>query len=99
MDKTYRTIVGKPMIDSLMVLIRAYSQMAHGDIDEFEAGQTMAMEADMILAEISMMNELKLWEVSTCMRVAEITVGLKQLVKARIINKKRVSKDAPEKQR
>ena len=45
------------------------------------------LETDMMLAEISLMNELQLWEVSFCMRIAEIVNKIRQLVKGKIINK------------
>lgn len=57
-------------------------------MDEKEAGEAMLLETDMLLAEISILSELKLWEVSACMRVADIVNGLRQLIKARITNKK-----------
>ncbi|MBQ9018264.1 hypothetical protein IJ117_00680 [Candidatus Saccharibacteria bacterium] len=87
MDSTYRSIVGVKMIDTLMDVVETYSQMTHGDIDVFDGGKRLNMKLDMILAEVSMMSELKLWDVSACMRVGEITVGAKKLIKANIINK------------
>lgn len=87
MDKTYRDVVGMEMIRTLMNLIRLYSQMAHGDIEEKEGAQKMMLEADMILEEISLLNELKLWEVVFCVRVADITNGMRQLLKGKILNK------------
>lgn len=87
MDKTYREVIGMEMIKSLMVLVRSYTQMAHGDIEQMEAAREMLLETDMLMAEVSIFNELKIWEVSTCLRVGEIVVGLRQLIKGRIINK------------
>lgn len=87
MDSIFREIIGVKLIDSLMVLIRAYSQMAHGDLDELEAGKKMVLELDMMLAEISMLNELKLWDVTACVRIANIINGAKQIIKGKIINK------------
>ena len=87
MDSVYREVVGMEMMRSLMNLIRIYSQMAHGDVDELEAGKMLLLETDMIFAEISMMNELKLWDVTACIRVADITAGARQLIKGKIINK------------
>ena len=92
MDKTYREVVGMEMIKTLMALIRAYSQMTHGDIDEKEGGRQMLLELDMLFAEVSMLNELKLWDVSTCIRVAEIVAGAKQLIKGKIMNKHEADK-------
>lgn len=66
MDKTYREVVGMKMIDSMLELLRSYSQMAHGDLEPKRAGEIMMLELDMILEEISIFNELKLWEVSAC---------------------------------
>lgn len=87
MDKTYREVVGMEMMRTLMNLIRSYSQMAHGDIEEKEGAQKMMLEADMILEETSLFNELKLWEVVFCIRIADITNGMRQLLKGKILNK------------
>ena len=87
MDKTYRSVVGMKVIDTLFRLIKLYSQMTHGDMEEYEAAKQMMLESDMLLSEVSIMNELKLWNVSVCIRVGEITVGLRKLLKAKIINK------------
>ena len=87
MDKTYRGVVGMKLIDSLVDLIEIYSQMAHGDLEQKEAGRTMMLKLDLMLAIVSMLNELKLWEVSACVRVATVIVGLKKLIKGKILNK------------
>lgn len=87
MDKTYREVIGMKMIDSLMLLVRYYSEMAHGDIDELEAGKRMMSELDMMLATISVFNELKLWDVSACARVGTIIISARQLIRGRILNK------------
>ena len=87
MDKTYRQVVGMKLIDSLINLIQFYSQMAHGDREQKEAGRLMMLELDSMLALISMLNELKLWEVSTCIRAATIIVSLKKLLRGKVINK------------
>lgn len=87
MDKTYREVIGMKMIDSMMELVKNYSQMAHGEITPEVGAKAMLLELDMILEEISIFNELKLWEVSTCMRIGAIVVGMKQLLKGRILNK------------
>ena len=87
MDKTYREVIGMELIKTLMNLTRLYSQMAHGDIDEKEGARKIMLEADMILEETSLMNELHLWEVAFCIRIADITNGLRQLVKGKILNK------------
>lgn len=87
MDKTYREVVGMELIKSLMQLIRVYSQMVHGDIEAKDGARLMMLETDMILEEISLMNELQLWEVSFCIRVADIVTGMKNLLKGKILNK------------
>lgn len=91
MDKTYRVIVGMKMIDTLFDIVRLYSEMAHGDRDEYEAAVQINREADMLLAEISIMTELKLWDLSISLRLGDVTVGLKKLLKAKIINKYEVN--------
>lgn len=88
MDSVYREVVGVRLIDALLELIKTYSQMAHGDIDELEGARKMLLDVDMILAEVSMMNELRQWDVTACIRVAEIAVRTKQLIKGKIVNKK-----------
>lgn len=87
MDKTYREVVGMKMVDTLMELVETYSQMAHGDIEELEGGKRMLLKLDMLLAEISMMSELQLWDVAACIRAASIAAGAKQLIKGKIVNK------------
>ena len=87
MDKTYRDVVGIRMVDSLMGLVRNYTGMAHGDVEPKAAAGKMMLELDMMLAEISILNELKLWEVSTCMRIASTVVMMRQLIRGKILNK------------
>lgn len=87
MDKTYRDVIGMRMVDSLMELVRNYTEMAHGDVDAKTAGGKMMLELDMILAEISILNELKLWEISTCTRIASAVVTMRQLIRGKILNK------------
>lgn len=86
MDKTYREVVGMELISALMELVKTYSQMAHGDLEEPEAARRMLLELDTLYAGVSMMNELKLWEVSACMRVGDITTGARQLIKGKILS-------------
>ena len=88
MNKTYREVIGMEMIKSLMTLVRAYTQMTHGDLDEGAAAREMLLECDMILAEISLFNENKVWDIEGCARMGSVVVGLKQLLKGRILNKK-----------
>ena len=45
------------------------------------------LELDMMLAEISILNELKLWEISTCTRIASAIVTMRQLIRGKILNK------------
>lgn len=87
MDKTYRDVIGMRMVDSLMELVRNYTEMAHGDVDAKTAGGKMMLELDMMLAEISILNELKLWEISTCTRIASAIVTMRQLIRGKILNK------------
>ena len=87
MDKTYRQVVGMELMRSLLRLMRAYSELAHGDIEILDGAKRIMLETDMMLAEISLMNELQLWEVSFCMRIADIVNKIRQLVKGKIINK------------
>jgi len=87
MDKTYREVVGMEMIRSMMELVKNYSQMAHGDVEPKVGAKAMMLETDMILEEISLFNELKIWEVSACSRVGSVVVGLRQLLKGKILNK------------
>lgn len=88
MDRIYREIIGIRIIDSLMELVNTYTQMAHGDIDEKLGAERMLLELDIMLGEISVFNELKLWEVSACSRVGAVIIGLHQLLKGRILNKR-----------
>ncbi|MBR0488157.1 hypothetical protein IJJ39_00555 [Candidatus Saccharibacteria bacterium] len=87
MNSVYRDIVGRKMIDSLMEVVRAYTEMAHGDLDEAEAARRMLREIDMILALTSMFSELKLWDIVGCIRIANTANGAKQLIKGKILNK------------
>lgn len=87
MDKTYREVIGMRMVDSLMELVRNYTEMAHGDVDAKTAGGKMMLELDMMLAEISILNELKLWEISTCTRIASAVVTMRQLIRGKVLNK------------
>lgn len=87
MNKVYRDVIGMEMIKSLMVLVKNYTQMTHGDLDEKIAAKEMVQACDIILAEISIFNELKLWDIEACSRVGSITVGLSQLLKGKILNK------------
>lgn len=88
MEKTYREVIGMEMIKSLMILVRNYTQMAHGDKDELEAAIEMDRECDMILAEISIFNELQKWDMEVCISMGAKVVGIKQLLRGKIINKK-----------
>ena len=87
MDKTYREIIGMRMLDSLMELVRYYSLMTHDGADPKKVADKMMLSLGMILEEVSILNELKLWEVSSCIRVASIDVTLRQLLRGKILNK------------
>lgn len=87
MNREYREVVGMELMRSLMNLIRAYSEMAHGDAEEIDCARRMLVETDMMLAEVSLLNELQLWEVSFCIRIAENINMLRQLIKGKIVNK------------
>lgn len=87
MDPTYRGLVGHYTIDALVRIMKTYMGMTHGMVDEKLAGRTIIEECDVILSMLSMYSELQLLEVSTCIRVANTVNGLRQLVKARIVNK------------
>lgn len=65
MDKTYRDVIGIRIMEPLMEVVRNYTEMAHGDVDAKTAGGKMMLELDMMLAEISILDELKLWGIST----------------------------------
>ena len=87
MDKTYRDVIGIRIMEPLMEVVRSYSEMTHGDTEVKVAAEKMMRELDMMLAEVSMLNELKLWEVSTCTRVASAAVTIRQLIRGKILNK------------
>lgn len=87
MDKTYRDVIGIRIMEPLMEVVRNYSEMTHGDTEVKVAAEKMMRELDMMLAEVSMLNELKLWEVSTCTRVASAAVMIRQLIRGKILNK------------
>ncbi|MDO4611735.1 MAG: hypothetical protein Q4B34_02655, partial [Candidatus Saccharibacteria bacterium] len=87
MNREYREVIGDGIIKALLELMRAYSEMVHGDLEMLAAGKRMSCEIDMILAHISMYNELRLWDVATCSRIAEVAVGAQQLIRGKIINK------------
>lgn len=87
MDREYRAVVGARMIDSMMKITTAYMQMTHGEVEELEGARILMLALDEILSEVSMFNELRIWEVSACIRVCDIVVGAKQLIKGKIINK------------
>lgn len=89
MDKTYRETIGYKMIDALMGTVTAYSQLAHGDIPEVEGAKRILLETDVMLSVVGIFAELQLWELSTCIRLAENIAGLRQLTKGRIINKQK----------
>lgn len=87
MDKGYRDLFGPQIVDNVMKLIHTYSMMAHGDLDEKEAAHMLMKYLDMLQVDVSMINELKLWEVSSCARVALIFTEMKKSIKGRILNK------------
>ncbi|MBR2795977.1 hypothetical protein IKE13_02915 [Candidatus Saccharibacteria bacterium] len=84
MEKTYREVVGMEMIKSLMTLVKTYSQVAHGNDSPENGGNVMLAACDNLLAEVSMMNELRVWEVDACIRIASTIVELKRAIKGRL---------------
>lgn len=87
MDKGYRSLVADPIMMELMNLTHLYSMMAHGDLELLDAAEKMRIEVDKLQADVSMLNELRVWEVSTCARVAISLGEIKRLIKGKIINK------------
>lgn len=92
MDKTYREVVGMKMIDTLEDIIEAYSQMTHGDIDELSGAETMLKGLSKMYAQTSLMNELEVWDVSSCARVGDIIAGIRKTLKGNIVNKYEANK-------
>lgn len=87
MNREYREIIGNKIMDPLMTVACTYTAVTHGDVAELEGAKTMRMALDEILTLVSIFNELRLWEVSTCIRICEVAGKLKNLLKGKIINK------------
>ena len=84
MHKSYRDVIGMEMIKVLMEMVRIYTYMTHGDLSTREALPKIVRECDMMLATISIMNELRVWEVDACVRIGEIVVGIRQMAKGEL---------------
>lgn len=87
MERIYRDMFGSAMVGSVMRLARLYAAMTHGDMKELDAAKKMNAELNVLLVQTSMFNELGVWDIPICMRIGTIVVGLKQLLKGKIINK------------
>ena len=87
MSPVYRTMFGEEMLRPLMNLIYTYTQMTHDDLDEKVAAEKMLIQSDMILSQISLMNELGLWDIKSSTHIVTQIVGMRQLIKGHIINK------------
>ena len=80
MDKTFRDMLGMGMINALMSLIKKYSQMTHGDVEITSTLQQMILECDTLIATVSVMNEMKVWEIDACLRTGETIIELRRLL-------------------
>lgn len=76
MHKIYRDVVGMDMMQSLMALVKNYGKMARGHMKPEVAMLEMQLECDELLSGISMMNELRVWDVDVCAKIGEIVVRL-----------------------
>ena len=94
MNREYRAVIGGYMMDALMRLNFAYTRMVHNTMVEVEAAEQMTVAADEILTLVSLFAELKLFEVVFSIRLADIVNKMKQIIKGKIINKKRGSDGA-----
>ena len=81
MHKSYRDVIGMEIIKVLMEMVRIYTYMTHGDLSAREALPKIVRECDMMLATISIMNELRVWEVDACVKAGETVVGVRQMAK------------------
>lgn len=84
-SREHREILGKKLIDPVLDLSKAYSQMAHGDMEVHEAAERMMKDIDIYLDMIAMLSDLNLVEVSSLVRLGKLGVELKLLIRGKML--------------
>lgn len=86
-NREYREMFGADMIRSMRDLSLTYLRMTGGDVLPEEGAKVMLLDLSAILDTISLFNELRLWDVVTCIRISQTVIALRQAIKARILSK------------
>ena len=86
-NREYREMFGADMIRPMRDLSLTYLRMTEGDVLPEEGAKAMLLDLSAILDTISLFNELRLWDVVTCIRISQIVIALRQAIKARILSK------------
>lgn len=85
----HRAILQDRLLDPIFALVDTYAMMTHDSMDELEAAEEILKQTAIMRERVSLMQELQLWEVSTCAKIGKILAEINMLVKGKIINKKK----------
>lgn len=83
----HREILQDKILNPVFLLVDTYAMMTHDCMDEVEAANEILKQASIMRERVSLMQELQLWEVSTCAKIGKILAEINILTKGKIINK------------
>lgn len=85
MDGAYREVFGNRLLTAVAELYKIYFKMGNGRIERFEALQKMQVQMDDIAAILAIVDENKLFDLATRVRVGETLVDLKNTIVRRLV--------------
>jgi len=83
-EPTYRMLFGAPLIEQLCYIFEYYIDMANGGLAVSEAKVKILHAIDKILARITIIAEVEMWDVADLAKLGDILTELKTAVKTRV---------------